>query len=839
MEKPISGQPDFLDACIRTAQYLSRLTTQEDVWAETGRVLVNFFGADLGAFGTVRPDGEIIGEHWCFSKRFSGRKELDNDTREAIAEVLESGFLAFRVIFTPAPISLAFLPIMQKSRVTAVMLAGHESTETLPKELLNVYLAVAGLVGTTADRLASELELRSHRRHLEQLVKERTAELVKANELLQREISERKRAEEALRYDRDNLVSIFEAMEDDVYIIDGDGYIQYGNSALEKDFGPYTGRRCFEYLNNCMEPCSFCRLGEVLTGKTIRYERRFARSEKIFDVIETPFKNREGVSKLTIFRDITDRKLVEDALNESMELLNAIVEGTSDAIIATDAEGRFRLANSAACRSIGKSPREVLGRDVSAIFPGEEAQTLMEIDQSLMAEPRTITYEEELTFKGERRTVMTTKGVLHEDNGKAAGIFVISRDITELKRSEAQRLETERRLLHTQKLESLGVLAGGIAHDFNNLLAVILGNLDMTRLKVPEDSLAQRNIEKALQACRRSSKLIGQLLDYAGKGLFAPGDIDIDDLVRENAALFRTSVGRNIELSLAQAAGLPCVKADQNQIQQVIMNLIINSAEAIGACPGEITITTGVMDCDDEYLGRSRVDVKPQAGRFVYLQVSDTGCGMNEESRARIFEPFYTTKFMGRGLGMSAVLGIVKAHGGAIMLESDTGNGSVFRVLFPVSAEGRDPAHGVATPAATADIADQLTGKILIVDDEETVLDMCMAIVEHLGFQAFSAADGAAALRIFSEHAEEIKLVILDMTMPTMGGLTTLNELRRIKGDVNVLLSSGYSEENVSGQFTGDRPSGFIQKPFSVENLRDKISEVIGAVCHPDEKGCQ
>jgi len=241
MEKPLPGQPDYLDASIKTAQYLARLTTQQDIWSETGKVLVSFFGADMGAFGTIGEDGEIASHHWTFSEKFSSGRDLEAETREAIAEVLESGFLTLRIIFTPGPLSIAYLPITMENQVTAVMLVGHGTSKPLPKELLNVYLAVAGLVGTTAVRLTSELELRKHRQHLEQLVKKRTAELTRVNEELQQEITERKRAEEALRIERDNLIAIFEAMEDVIYIANAQGDIQYGNSALEKEFGRYQG----------------------------------------------------------------------------------------------------------------------------------------------------------------------------------------------------------------------------------------------------------------------------------------------------------------------------------------------------------------------------------------------------------------------------------------------------------------------------------------------------------------------------------------------------------------------------------------------------------------------
>jgi len=644
------------------------------------------------------------------------------------------------------------------------------------------------------------------------------------------ELSQRTKAldasREALQIERDNLAAIFKAMADGIYIADSEAGILYVNSALESDFGPCKGRSCFEYLYERTEPCPWCHIPDVTAGKTVRWEQFFPKNGKTYDIIETPLRKADGIVKLTIFRDITERSRAESALRESRELLNAIVEGTSDSIFVKDAEGRFRLFNSAACRNTGRSAAEVIGRDVAFLFSDPEAKVCMEMDRSLMADPGTVTYEEEFTLNGERRVFLTTKGTLTDDRGAASGIFGISRDITDLRRMEAERLEMERRLLHSQKLESLGVLAGGIAHDFNNLLAVILGNLDMTLMRVPSDSPAQHNIEAAIKACQRAAKLIGQMLDYAGKGRFVLRDIDLNEVVLDNASLLRTSVGRNIELAIATTPGLPGIKADQEQIQQVIMNLIINAAEAIGDGPGIIDIGTGMLECDDDYLFRSRVEEKPAAGRFVYLEVSDTGCGMDGETQARLFEPFYTTKFMGRGLGMSAVLGIVRAHGGAIMLDSRKGRGTVFRILFPGlgAADARTPE--IAAPEERSGAPRAGRGTVLVVDDEQDVRDLCMEIVEYLGFTAIGAADGNEALRIFGELTSEIGLVVLDMTMPNLDGVGAFYGLRRIRPDVDVVISSGYSEDDVSRHFTGDRPSGFLQKPFKVEELRAILSRV-------------
>ena len=488
---------------------------------------------------------------------------------------------------------------------------------------------------------------------------------------------------EALRIERDKMVAILDSMQDDIYIADAAGRILYVNSALEKDFGAWEGRMCFEYLYDGEQPCPWCHMEKVRAGETVRWERHFPKTGKTYDIIEVPLRDSHDTVKLTIFRDITERKRTEDALRESRELLNAIVEGTSDSVYVKDVDGRFLLFNSGASRNTGRSAEEMLGRDVTSLFPEGEARKIMERDRSLMAEGGIVTHEEEVSIGGMRKVFLTTKGSLTDKQGNTTGIFGISRDITELKRIEAERLEMERRLLQTQKMESLGVLAGGIAHDFNNLLTVILGNLDMTLLKVPPDSPARPNIDKALTACQRVARLICQLLDYAGKGSFLLRDTDLNRVVHENESLFRATMAHGIELAIATRPGLPMIRADEEQIRQVIMNLVVNAVEAIGEGPGTVTVSTGSEECDEACLGLSRIEEKPLPGTFVYLDVSDTGPGMDKETLARLFEPFYTTKFMGRGLGMSVVMGIMRVHGGAIMLETGTGRGAVVRVLFP------------------------------------------------------------------------------------------------------------------------------------------------------------
>ncbi len=420
--------------------------------------------------------------------------------------------------------------------------------------------------------------------------------------------------------------------------------------------------------------------------------------------------------------------------------------------------------------------------------------------------------------------------VVRGANGEVLCYEGSMKDITERKRAEEEKLEMERRLLHAQKLESLGVLAGGIAHDFNNLLHAVLGNLDLALLRLPPASPAYSRIEAAMSASRRAADLTRQMLAYSGKGQFVVNEINLSDLVQENAHLLDAAMSKTVTLDLQLEKDLPPIVADAGQIQQVIMNLITNASEAIGERAGVVTISTGVQECDEAYLYQSRIKGDHAAGRFVYLEVSDTGCGMHEETQARLFDPFFTTKFSGRGLGMSAVLGIVRGHKGAILVDSKVDRGTTIRVLFSgsetVCIAAADTGDTGKAPAAESGVSVS-SGMLLVVDDYEMVRNTCKTTVEHLGFRVLTAADGEEAVRVFREHADEITCVILDLTMPRMDGVAAFNELRRIKPGVKTILSSGYNEQEAIQRFGEEGIAGFIQKPYRIASLRATLKRVL------------
>ena len=398
-------------------------------------------------------------------------------------------------------------------------------------------------------------------------------------------------------------------------------------------------------------------------------------------------------------------------------------------------------------------------------------------------------------------------------------------DITERKWAEEKRLQMERQMQQTQKLESLGVLAGGIAHDFNNLLTIILGNASLALDEMPPASPARDSLKAIEATSLRAAELCRQMLAYSGKGRFVIENIRMNDLIGEMISLLKASISKKAILNLNLKEPLPPLRGDPSQIRQVLMNLVFNASEAIGEHGGVITISTGMMECSNEDISEIYLDDNLTEGLYVWLEVSDTGCGMDHETQRRIFEPFFTTKFTGRGLGLSAVLGIVRGHKGALKVYSEPGRGTTFKVLFPAAESDRPLVPQSSSNTQHSDWKG--AGTVLLVDDEESVRNLGNRMLERLGFKVLIAVDGQQALETFRELHNEIVLVILDLTMPYMDGEETFRELRRIDQKVRVIMSSGYTESEITPRFAGKRLSGFLQKPYTLDTLTQRLRDVL------------
>lgn len=403
-------------------------------------------------------------------------------------------------------------------------------------------------------------------------------------------------------------------------------------------------------------------------------------------------------------------------------------------------------------------------------------------------------------------------------------VGLIWRHLAGRNRAERERKYLEAQIQHVQKLESLGVLAGGIAHDFNNLLMPILGNVDLVLKDLPAERPQRARLERLRDAGRRLAELSNQLLAYSGKGAFVLRAIDLSELVEEMTQLLSISISKKAVLQYELSEELPAVEADASQLGQVVMNLVTNASDALADEAGVIDVRTGVMQADRAYLAKAHRFGDCPEGRYVYLEVSDSGCGMEAATQQRVFDPFFSTKVAGRGLGLAVLLGIVRGHQGAICLESEPGRGTSFRILFPCTERVAEPIS--RKPASTQEW--HSTGTVLVVDDDCDVRELSEIMLRGFGFEVISAQDGRQGVETFRKHADEIQVVLLDLTMPGMSGEEALRDIQGIQPDQQVVLMSGYNEEFVASRFTG-RIAGFLQKPFTSEDLGETFRSLLQA----------
>jgi signal transduction histidine kinase/CheY-like chemotaxis protein len=429
---------------------------------------------------------------------------------------------------------------------------------------------------------------------------------------------------------------------------------------------------------------------------------------------------------------------------------------------------------------------------------------------------------------------------IFDDAGEVVMVTQHLRDVTEKRRVEEEQERLEAQVQYAQKMESLGIMAGGIAHDFNNLLVGVLGNADLVLEQLPSASPLSSNVIQIKQAARCAADLCLQMLAYSGKGKFVVERIDLSDLIEQMAHLLEVCVSTNVEISYNLSEESPTIEGDATQIRQVVTNLIANASEAIGLPKGKIELATGVMDCDRAYLKQVFINDNLPEGRYAFLEVKDTGCGMEREGLRKIFDPFFSTKFTGRGLGLAAVLGVVRGHLGAIKIDTAPKQGSRFRILFPAVAI--EPLPAAAEKELAHSSSNFKGGIVLLVDDDELVREVGLQMLEQAGYTAVAAEGGREAVRTLREDREwtraqggllsgggsnlGIECVLLDVTMPQMDGAETFIELRKIDGNLPIILSSGYSEKEIRERFAGKEVTGFMQKPYQLSQLRTALAAV-------------
>lgn len=482
-----------------------------------------------------------------------------------------------------------------------------------------------------------------------------------------------------------------------------------------------------------------------------------------------------------------------------------LIEQNVDGMVIIGSDRTIRFVNPAAETMFGKTWVELVGTEFH--FPlliGETSEI-------------TITTPNETTLQVEMRIVEIEWG---EEKGYLASL----RDITSRKREEAERKRNE---MQMQKLESLGVLAGGIAHDFNNLLMTIVAHAGLAAKRMPLDSPERAHLLKIEQVALRGGELANQMLTYAGRGKPLIQPLHISQCIQEMRDLLSASISKGVALVYDLAFPLPLVKGDPAQLRQVVLNLIINASEAIGEKPGTITLRTGEMVVTKDYLKECHVPGELENHRCVYIEVIDTGEGIASEDLDKIFDPFFTTKFAGRGLGLAALLGIVRAHGGVIHVSSCPGYGTTVRVLLPEHPQEKvQPFQSSSSTQSPP----QGKGTILVVDDEEDVRLAAQLILEDAGWNVLCAEDGKTGLELFRQQHQGICVILLDLSMPHMGGEELFKEIQQIRTDIPVVLSSGLSEEEAVKRFAGKPFFAFLQKPYQIKSLVEKINQASQAL---------
>jgi PAS domain S-box-containing protein len=693
--------------------------------------------------------------------------------------------------------------------------------------------------GTLITLLITSLFLSVSRRTaiVEQQVTERTSELVDANDRLARENHERKIAENALRESETRFRSLVEYAPVGVWQLEPDGErIRYLNPVLRNMLGLSTetgmeAKSIRHYIAPEHLPGLPAHLEERQRGQSSAYEIEYLRADGgrlPVQVFGAPLKDESGklIGVIGLSVDITERRRAKQALIEERQLLRTLIDTLPDPIYVKDKAGRFLATNEANRKLIGlSSTEEVLGKTVYDYFPKESAEQYFQDDQNVIASGKPIINREEpfTLIGGGQGWFLTSKVPLRNAAGEIIGLVGISRDITNEKAVEEEKAQFEQKLQETQKLESLGVLAGGIAHDFNNLLTGILGNASLAKLEFPGYPGLFEYLDQIEKSSQRAAELCRQMLAYAGKGRFVIQNLDITSLVEEITGLLNLSISKKVVLRFQLAHNLPPVSADATQIRQILMNLVINASDAIGDRSGVISIVTGIMRADQAYLRDTHLAPELDKGDYVFIEISDNGCGMNKETLSRIFDPFFTTKFTGRGLGLAAVLGIIRSHKGALKVYSEEGRGSTFKLLLPCAQGPALPVEFSGEEASNW----QFQGTVLVVDDEETVRAVSARLIESFGFKTILAHDGRDAVEKLEANRDTITLVLMDLTMPHMDGEQAFREMRKFKPDVRVLLMSGFNEQDAINRFTGKGLSGFIQKPFKRDELQAKLKQIL------------
>ena len=561
--------------------------------------------------------------------------------------------------------------------------------------------------------------------------------------------------------------------------------------------------------------------GVPQTGRGVRVdvdEPDGTRRERYFDFVWHPMTDPDGHIEgvITHAVEVTDAQLARREAEEAQAQYSALVHDLDVMVWELELEQlTFTFVSAQAERLTGYAPGEWrdFGFWKSLVHP-EDRQIAAETCMLSTAAGEDHRLEYRILHKdGHIVWIDDIVRVVRDESGTPRQLRGVLVDVTRRKELEENQALIDRRLREVQKLESLGLMAGGIAHDFNNLLTGILGNASVALMDLSASHPARARIEALSSAARRAAELAGQMLAYSGRGHFEVRTIDLRELLDELQLLLQSTLPAKVQLRLEIGEDLPLVDADPTQLQQVFMNLVINGAEAVGDSVGTVIVSADVKVIDGEYAARLHTLYPLAPGRYLTVEVHDSGCGMDAETMAQMFDPFFTTKPKGHGLGLAAVSGIVRGHGGGLRVYSSPGGGTTIKVYLPASGEA-----GVTTERAPTRPTPG-NGRVLVVDDEEDVRIAARAMLERMGFEVLEACDGGQGVEVFREHHESLAMVLLDMTMPVLSGEEAFLRFREVNPKVPIVLSSGYNQLEATRRFTGKGLAGFLQKPYTVDEL--------------------
>ena len=517
-------------------------------------------------------------------------------------------------------------------------------------------------------------------------------------------------------------------------------------------------------------------------------------------------------------KKVAELKKAEDALRESEARYRKLFDTVSDFIYTHDLKGHFLTVNRGAAQTLGYTPGDLIGRPISDFMLPRYRQAFYDEYLQEIKKQGSWNGVTEYVAKDGSKHYIEYRSILVRQKGQEPYVSGTGRDITDriLSRQEVHKLEQQ--LQQAQKMEAIGTLAGGIAHDFNNLLMGILGNTSLMLLDMDDDDPQYERLKSVEKHVRLGADLTKQLVGFARGGKYEAKPTDINELIKNSSEMFgRTK--KEISIHTRYQKGIWSVEVDQGQLEHVLLNLYVNAWQAMTGA-GHLYVETENVVLDENY-------VKPytvKSGRYVKISITDTGVGMDKETRQRIFEPFFTTKEMGRGtgLGLASVYGIIKNHGGYINVYSEKNEGTTFKIYLPVSEKE------IFEEKKLLEKTVKVTGTLLLVDDEDIIIDVGEQMLKTLGYEVLIARGGKEAIKIYTNNRDKVDMVILDMIMPDMSGGETYDRLKEINPDIKVLLSSGYSINEKSNEILERGCNGFIEKPFDLRELSEKIGEILG-----------